>query len=180
MSRFVCKPCNYMMEQKHYDEPITHCDDCGEPIFELPKIKTEAVSVKSDKAFVSPFGYIVTADGTIYSLIKQYTHGVLLAILFPEKAKEMGYVPPDEDYDVFYYQRFELDTHDDLPVIRVAFGMLHSFAVSYGKECPTTKEQDQAMVKIFREKNIKMRDEIHTDKGDCTAGAFMKELRRRK
>ncbi len=174
MTTYICKPCNYAMGT---DELVDgKCDECGGEVTVIPLLTPDCVATQSKDPAYSPFGYVVLEDGTIYSLMKQWTHGVLLAMLFPDVAKKMGYEPPDEDFNVFHYQRFELDNHDKFPVIRVAFSLITDFYISKGK-VPATKEQVESIVKIFKVTGTKMNASIQTDAGEMSVRAFLKELR---
>ncbi len=79
------------------------CDECGGPVKAIPLLTSDRIANKSKDPSYSPHGYTVMEDGTIYTLTKQWTHGTLLAILFPDMAKKAGYEPPDEDFNVFKY-----------------------------------------------------------------------------
>ncbi len=174
MTTYSCKPCNYAMSPEQLVDGM--CDECGGPVEAIPLLTPDRVANKSKDPSYSPYGYTIMEDGTIYSLTKQWTHGVLLAILFPEIAKEAGFEQPNEEYNVFKYQRFELDNHDKLPVVRVAFSLITDFYISKGKG-PATKEQVESMVKIFKTTGTRMNASIQTDAGEMTAGMFLKALR---
>ncbi len=176
MTTYVCKPCNYHLEDDGFDIIDGKCYECGGPVETIPLLTTDRVSIKDTDPKYSPFGHVIMEDGTTYSLTKQWAHGVLLAILFPEIAKEKGYEPPDEEYNVYKYQKFELDNHDTLPVVRVAFSLTTDFYISKGK-APATKAQVESMVKIFKVLGARMDASIQTDAGEMTARAFLKELR---
>ena len=175
MTTYICKPCNYAMGTEELVDG--KCDECGGPVEAIPLLTSDRIANKSKDPSYSPHGYTVMEDGTIYTLTKQWTHGTLLAILFPDMAKKAGYEPPDEDFNVFKYQRFELDNHDNFPVIRVAFGMISDFAISKGR-APATKEQIAAMVKIFKEMGRKMHETVQTDIGEMSAKDFLDQLRK--
>ena len=169
----LCKPCNY--------SPVTvdlvdgRCDMCGGEVITIPLLTLEGVANSGKSVNYSMYGYIVMEDGTIHALAKQWMHGAILAILFPDLAKKQGYEPPDEDCNVYEYQRFELDNHDKFPVIRVAFGILTDFSVSKGEQ-PATEFQIRAMSRIFKDCGKKMQDTIHTDYGEMTVRKFMTKL----
>lgn len=87
----------------------------------------------------SPHGYVITQDGTTYTLLHRWYHGVVLALLFPELLAEFHVgqdtdedfkpipgtgkplVMPDqrEDINVFDFQKFEMALHGRMPVIRI-------------------------------------------------------------
>lgn len=136
----------------------------------------ERVTRVGPEPFYSPFGYVVAEDATIYSLTQQWTHGVILALLYPDIAEEQRIGIPGDDFDVFAYQRFELDNHERFPVIRVAFGMVSDFAISKGKG-PATEKQCQAMAKILRMQDKGLNDKVQTDLREVTVRSALKWLR---
>ena len=142
-----------------------------------PLLTAEDVSIKGSIPKYSPHGYIIMEDGEVYTLTQKWAHGVLLAILFPDLAKECGYKPPDREFNVFHYQRFELDNHDKFPVIRVAFSLVVDFYISKG-EGAATKEQIASMVKIFKVTATSMTATIITDAGEMSARKFLDALRK--
>lgn len=124
--------------------------------------------ISTKELVYSSHGYVIMEDGTIYTLTKQWYHGVALAILFPDKAKAAGYLPPEEEPDVFHYQRFELDSHNDFPVIRICPSrMITPPSINKGKK-PATKEQLEAIRAVFKVLGLKARDIVNTDYSDTT------------
>ncbi len=72
----------------------------------------------------SPHGYIVQPDGTTWALFKQWTHGFVLALLYPEVAaayteRALEYPESLSEVDVFAFQAFELDKARELNCVRV-------------------------------------------------------------
>lgn len=170
----LCKPCNYAPEKD--DLVDGKCDMCGGPVETIPPLTIEDVAIKGDEPVYTSNGYVILEDGSVYSLTEKWAHGVILAMLYPEAAKKCGYEPPDKDFNVFHYQRFELDNHNMFPVIRVAFSLVVDFYISKG-ENPATKKQIEAMVKIFKVTGTKMTASIQTDAGEMSARKFLKALR---
>lgn len=123
----------------------------------------------------SPFGYVVTEDGKVHTLLQQWCHGIVLALLFPEHAKAAGYRQPDRDSCVFHYQRYELDYHDDLPVVRIAFGVLSSNAMSKGYK-PATEAQVTGARLAFKAVGVGMRDEVSCDYRDMPLSKALEDL----
>ena len=136
----------------------------------------ERVAIVGPEPAYSPYGYVITEDGTIYSLTRQYTHGVILAMLYPEEAAEAGYDPVDEDYNVFEYQAFELDNHERFPVVRIALGMMYSFNVSKG-DMPATEAQINAVTKILKCQDKSLNDTCQTDTAEMTVRKMLELLR---
>lgn len=170
----VCNPCNYTPQESDLVEG--KCDICDGEVETVPLITLESVSIKGTEPEYTPHGYVILEDGTIYSLTKRWTHGVVLALLYPDVAKKCGYKPPDEDFNVFHYQRFELDNHSTFPVVRVAFSLVVDFYISKGDNA-ATKEQIEAMIKIFKVTATKMTASIQTDAGEMSARKFLDALR---
>jgi len=134
------------------------------------------VCVVGDTPLFSPYGYVITDDGMIYSLIEQWCHGVILAILYPELTKREGYEPPNENYDVFEYQQFELDHYRETTVIRVSIspmsGMLN---ISKGKP-PATDAQAQSLSAVIKEQGLSLSNTMQSDYSEITIAKFMKKL----
>ena len=134
------------------------------------------IAIKDKEALYSPYGYLITEDGYIYSLTVPYVHGTLLALLHPELAKEQGYELPDEDYDVYHYQRFELDNHDRFTTIRISISSLTgSLNVNKGT-APATSEQIESLTKVMREYGVKLNDEVMSDFGLMSLNKLMKKM----
>lgn len=123
----------------------------------------------------SPYGYVIMEDGTIHTLIQQWVHGMVCAMLFPDLAKESGYRQPDKESSVYHYQRFELDYHNQLPVIRIAFGMLTPVAVSKSKKAATPAQIDAAR-RCLLAAGRKMNDTVSAEFRDMTVANLLKEL----
>ena len=142
----------------------------------METIDYKRVAIKSMNSSFSPYGYLISEDGMIYSLTEQYTHGTLLAILFPEIAKDKGYEAPTRDFCVFEYQRFELDNQDLFPIIRISIaycgGMLN---ISKG-ENPITDEQRASLSKVFKEQGVAMNNLVSTEMGIMTASSSLRAL----
>ena len=123
----------------------------------------------------SPWGYVIAEDGTCYSLTEQWAHGVVLSLLYPKEAEQHGVGTPGRDFDVFAYQRFELDHHDDLPVIRIS--MLGTLNISKS-DAPASQKQIETLTQIFRACEVGLNETVQTDLRECTARAALKELQR--
>ena len=136
------------------------------------------VAIAGDKPSYTPYGYIIGEDGKVYSLLKQFTHGVVLALLYPEKAKEQGY-ELTEDYDVFEMQRFELDNHHTFPVCRVSIRFSGAISVSKGDE-PLSAKQIMALTKIFRVQSLSMNDTVETDIATMTCKSALNYMAKKR
>jgi len=138
--------------------------------------KLERLCIIGAQPVYTPFGYVITDDGLIYSLTVQHTHGVIMALLYPDQALAQGYAEPDmDDYNVFHYQRFELDNHKDFPVVRIAMGMMYNFNISKGSG-PATQLQIGAVSKILRTQDITLNDTVQTDCRETSARDMLKWL----
>jgi hypothetical protein len=128
----------------------------------------------------SPYGYVIQPDGTVYTLIHQYYHGIILACLYPKEAGAAGYAVPEEpreDLSVFKYQRFELDNSPALGAVRIAISqMIDSLFFSKGNK-PATDEQCTAVAACLRALGKRARDKIETEKGERTISQILEELR---
>lgn len=133
------------------------------------KIEDVASSSKGLLPTYSPHGYVIADDGTIHTLLYQWYHGIVLAILFPKIAKAQGYKPPSAKNDnVFKFQRFELDNHDKFSVIRICPGRLMGHCSVSKGEGPATDEQIAALRLVMKACGLGPRDMVHTDVGDRT------------
>lgn len=138
-------------------------------------------SAPGEKPRHSPYGYLVLADGTVLSMCERWWHGVLLTLLFPDFAREKGYEPPtgsddlDEKGGAHHYQRFELDYARELPVIRVALGVLGPTNVDVGPNI--TPPQREALGRVLRDAvGLRARDEVCTQSCDMTLAKFWNSL----
>lgn len=124
-------------------------------------------------------GYVVAEDGTTYSLYHPFTHGLVLAMLYPDLLSKfrstrydsyMYYASDDVDGDnpershelriphtradliVSHFQDFELTVHGELPVIRVCPGRMmgHPSIDLNPKGCtPAQRTAVQAIIKVM-------------------------------
>lgn len=132
-----------------------------------------------EKPAYSPYGYCITQDGTTYALLRQYWHGALLAMLYPEQAAQAGYEFPDcpDDLNVYEFQNFELDNHDLFPVIRICPSRI-SGPTSVDRGCsPSTPEQIQAVRLVMKELGLNGNDPVATDHRDMTVREMFDYLR---
>ena len=72
----------------------------------------------------SPHGYIIQPDGTTWALFEKWTHGFVLALLYPEVAasyteRALEYPESIHEVDVFAFQAFELDKAQELQCVRI-------------------------------------------------------------
>lgn len=119
----------------------------------------------------SHWGYIIPEDGTVYALAYRYYHGVVLAMLYPDKLKDFrsdrcpeGLTIPDrrDDIDVFAFQDFELEQHGELPAIRIcpSRSLAPSFDFPKGG---VTKAQVEALRLCIKAMCMSARDKVQTD-----------------
>jgi hypothetical protein len=147
-------------------------------------ITLDEVTMKGDKHKVpySPWGYVIDKDASVYALTEKWTHGIVVALLYPQVAEKAGYEHPQReegDLDVFRYQSFEHDCAHDLPVIRIALSMATgSTIVSTGALAPS-EEQIQALVATLAAMGLKGKDTLTGEDGDPTVAEFVEELRLR-
>jgi hypothetical protein len=144
----------------------------------------EDVAMTSDtpKAVYSPYGYIITDDGRAHALTYRWFHGVVLAILYPEVAKEAGYPPPvreDGDVDVFLYQRFELDHGYKLPVLRVSHSMQTGTTMVSAGNPACTEPQLAALVGALAALGLRGKDTLTGEEDDMTVTQWVDYLRQR-
>ncbi len=146
-------------------------------MFEMEQVAM--VAKPGEKPAYSPHGYCITPDGTTYALLRQYWHGALLAMLYPEQAAQAGYQFPEDpdELNVYEFQRFELDNHDLFPVIRICPTRM-SGPTSVDRGCsPSTPEQIQAVRLVMKELGLGAQDEVATDHRDMTVREMFDYLR---
>lgn len=76
-------------------------------------------------------GYIIQPDGTTWALFEKWTHGFVLALLYPEVAaaytdRALEYPDSIHEVDVFAFQAFEMDRARDLQCVRICSARLMS------------------------------------------------------
>lgn len=116
----------------------------------------------------STHGYLITQDGTIYTLLRKWWHGAVLALLYPSEAAAAGYTLPDDpnDLNVFEFQRFELDNHDRFPVIRICPGRMMG-PMSVDRGCGiATPEQVEAVRLVIKVLGMSASDTVAADSRD--------------
>lgn len=159
------------LEQEDIEEEV-------QLLVELAITDVAEVHAPGSKVEHAAYGYVIAADGTVYGLTKKWAHGIVCAILFPEVAKARGYAPPAKGAaDVFKYQRFELDHQDELPVIRIALGMMAPFNVSKGDK-PATQAQIDGLRAVLKCHGKSLSDEINTNYGDVTVRKLLRDMER--
>lgn len=149
-------------------------EDIASEIAPLVLLTVEDVAFVGELPSFS-FGHVITEDGTIYSLTTQYAHGIVCAILFPDVAKAAGFAPPARGAaNVYEYQRFELDHHDALPVVRIAFGMAGTY-LSKSKKAATPEQIDAAR-RCLLARGMNLNDDVTTDDDDVSVRRALKDL----
>lgn len=128
----------------------------------------------------SQYGYVIDKDGRIYSMVYRFTHGVILALLYPELAEKHGMsapVGPVDELDVRAYQGFEHDVSHELPNIRIAHSFLSGGVyISKGK-FPATNAQIDSVRRALLACGYSLRDTLTGEEGDQTIGQFLNFLR---
>lgn len=134
-------------------------------------MKIEQVTTITKAPELPPYsmhGYLITPDGTIYTLLRKWWHGAVLALLYPEEAAAAGYKLPDDpdELNVFEFQRFELDNHDRFPVIRICPGrVMGPTSFDRGSEV-STPEQVEAVRLIIKVLGLSGNDIVAADHCD--------------
>lgn len=146
--------------------------------------------VCTDKVVYSPYGYVIAKDGTLYALIEQYTHGVVIALLEPEAAKkwcagekderspvDYAEVMDSEYFGVYAMQRFGLDCNGELGYVTINRSMLVGFSVGKGREA-ATPEQLAAVRRVLNNEGLKDADEVYSDFAEVSVKKLMANLAR--
>lgn len=123
------------------------------------------VALPGHRPMYSPYGYWITPDGTIYALMYAFWHGAVLALLYPDVARDAGYILPDtpDDVDVFLFQNFELDYSKTLPVVRISGTRLGYVTIDRGSE-PATQSQVTAVQQVVKLLGLQGYDTVMTDR----------------
>lgn len=142
------------------------------------------------KPMYSPHGYIITPDGTTYTLLKQWFHGVVIACLYPEALKEFrldqredGDGNPIEgtgtelvmpatvdEINVFDFQKFEHTVHRRFDLVRICpTRLLGPTSVDLPHNKPCTPEQMTALRLVMQGAlSLRLKTEVSTDHSDMT------------
>ena len=138
----------------------------------------------------SPHGYIITPDGTTYTLLKQWFHGVVIACLFPEELAQFR-LDPQEDEDrnpipgtgtelvipdtvdeinVFDFQKFEHAVHRKLDLVRICpTRALGPSSVDLPHKKPCTPEQMAALRLVMQGSlSFRLKTIVATDHSDMS------------
>lgn len=107
----------------------------------------------------SPFGYLIAADATVYTLLGRGLHGVIMAILYPEIASKHGYRQPDTSPVTMHYTGFQIEAGDQIPLVRVTFGFVTAVGIGKGY-VPATPLQIDATRKVLLAAGVKPGDDI--------------------
>jgi len=127
----------------------------------------------------SPFGWVIAEDGTAYALNRQYYHGVVCALLYPElaKAHEVG-LPERDDHSVLAYQRFEHDLSDQMKVIRISISsMVGTTYFSKASKHHASDAQIQSVLACCKDLGYSGRQKIETEYGSQTVAQIIERLR---
>lgn len=126
-------------------------------------------------------GWIIQPDGTTYNLLRQFWHGAVMALLYPEFAREKGFELPKlvEDLHPQVFQTLELDHGRELPVIRVcATRMITTpLSVSWGDR-PATEAQIDALRLLFLSLKKKANDIVSTNNRDMKIKDLFQVIRK--
>lgn len=146
-----------------------------------PRVTMEQIALIAEpgmKPALSPYGYVITEDGTSYALTERWFHGVAMAVLFPNLALENGWAPPAgpiDDLNVYHYQDFEHFVCRRMNVIRVAFGMMYSCNVSKGRAAATPQQLD-ALRAVFKVLGKKGTDTCETELRESTVAECLQQM----
>lgn len=122
----------------------------------------------------SPHGYIIQPDGTTWALLKQWTHGFVLALLYPEVAaayteRALEYPESLDDVDVFAFQAFELDKARELNCVRVCSArMMGPTSVDLPFVGCTPEQKDALRIVLYAALGYSHTDFVSTQHRDMT------------
>lgn len=150
--------------------------------YRAPALAIERVTMMTKPGEAPPYGlmgYVIPADGTIYTLTRQHFHGAVTAMLFPEAAEKHGIGVPcgePEDVNVFRFQEFEHDSRD-LEVIRIAISSFTGTTHFSKGDKPATAAQIIAVQACAKALGYSGRDKINTERGDIKLAEVIERLR---
>jgi len=122
-------------------------------------------------------GWLIGQDGTIYTMRYEYIHGMVSAILFPELAAKHGYRPPDTKSTWRDYQRFELSHGDEIPLVRIALGMIMYGTNISKQDAPCTPAQIEGTRRVLIDHlGLKLSEEVDTNLSKVTVRKALKWL----
>lgn len=130
------------------------------------------------KIAYSRFGYIITPEGTVYSLTDYAVHGILCALIHPDIAKECGFRQPDKNPGSSHYQAFELDNYKKIPSIRISSGHITGTLYVSTWRKPVTEAQIASLLEVGKVMGTNARTKIATNfAGDMTFTKLITRLR---
>ena len=137
-------------------------------------------------AMYSPHGYVIKDDGKVYTLLRQWWHGAVMAMLYPDHLKEFRLDAEDEDgnvipgtgtvleipetpddLNVFDFQKFEHAYHSKLPVVRICpTRMMSPPSVDLPEDGCTPVQAEALRVVLVEILGMDLRDEVAMDHSD--------------
>lgn len=133
----------------------------------------------SDKdPLYSPHGYVISSDGTIHTLLKKWSHGIVLAALYPHLIEELNLEIPESFDDIFDYQRvgFDIQAHESVDVIQISWSMLSGLVSIWKSDAACPPAQVEAVRKVMKELGVGLNEEVNTNTKDMTVSKMLKWL----
>lgn len=148
---------------------------------QIPLILSDvALTAKTGNPIYSHNGYIIDADAQIHALTERFFHGVITAILYPEKAKEHNIAAPAhpiDEIDVMAYQAFEHEVAKDLPLLRVAVSQMSGSTYVSKGSLPPTAAQIEALGRALKALGLQGNDTLTGEEDDPTVAQYLESLR---
>lgn len=149
----------------------------------------------------SMHGYIIQPDGTVYTLLHRWHHGLVLAFLYPEVLKNFKREPKNLFYDeqgepiedsvqrdtlnipkyvelvnVYDFQDFELSEYKNTQAIRICPGRIMGPTSVDLPPVPCTPKQCEALKNVTRGAlSMHMGSEVSMDHRDTTLADLLKQ-----
>lgn len=164
------------MDYKHLIDPRDRISD---------ELLRNVCLIEDEEITLSFYGYILAGD-KVFTLRKQYSHGILGAALFPKLANACGYRVPylEEKYpEVFFYQKFDLGPAKLTPSIRIVPPRMFSSNMTISINGPVrsiTDKEKTHLRKIFKQFDYKNSKQICLEYADMSVSKFFKSLEKEK
>ena len=122
-------------------------------------------------------GALIAPDGTVYVLLHQFYHGVVLALLEPELTAAAGWEPPRRHTNVYKYQRLGFRIQSQTSFLAFSNGYL-VFNFTKGERACTEAQVLRAL-ECLVSLDANGEDEVVTDGGVFTANTVEPYLRKK-
>lgn len=124
------------------------------------------VSAPGETPMYSPYGCVITPDGTTYALRVYGTHGAVAALLYPDLAEECGVPLPTGDVDgipKLAYQGFLSIAGREMPIVQLTAAMMGEPCARWDHK--PTMQQIEAFRAFCRANDMDLNTKLRTEHG---------------